>query len=175
MRSETSFILRDPGRRRPACCDCHRTRGCLRNCFETWTFKRVSNKREHRLWYGILALIAFRSSNTSPSSTSPNGPKNTTSAPPSIYSTTGLAVTKPDGKSTTYQYYQDAQGRIIENQYTNDKWLINGNSVPSQAIITTDAQDGTPLAATSWSNNGRLYVSGRAQRRSIPNLRLTYR
>lgn len=60
----------------------------------------------------------------------------------------------------TYQYYQDPQGRIIENSNTNGEWLIHGDDIPESAIVAKDAQDGTPLAATSWSSSatGGIYV-----------------
>ena len=67
-------------------------------------------------------------------------------------------MVKPEGSSTLYQYYQDKDGRIIENQRTSGKWLIEGDDVPKSAIIATNAQSGSPIAATSWSSNGVLFV-----------------
>lgn len=71
----------------------------------------------------------------------------------------GLAAIRPEGTGTLFQYYQDEQGRIIENRYDeNGKWLIQGGNVPSYSIIGSDAQDGSPIAATSWLSSGTLFV-----------------
>lgn len=57
-----------------------------------------------------------------------------------------------------YQYYQDEQGRIVENEYSNGKWSVQGKDIPSNSIIGNDAQSGSPIAATSWLASGILFV-----------------
>ena len=61
---------------------------------------------------------------SSPGAGNSSASRNSSTAP-SLYDGSGLAVNKPDGSSVLYQYYQDAQGRIIENQYSNGE---NGQS-----------------------------------------------
>ena len=82
-----------------------------------------------------------------------------TSPPLALHSNTGFAVTNPDGTSTLYSYYQDTQGRVVENQYVGGAWTIKGSSVLSNAVVATDANPGSPIAATSWTSNGALFVS----------------
>ncbi|KAK3691610.1 hypothetical protein LTR37_018565 [Vermiconidia calcicola] len=96
-----------------------------------------------------------------PESTGGSQPSNgiADSGPPVVRDGTGLAVTQPDGSATLYQYYQDTQGRIIENQYSNGEWLLYGSDVPAYAIVATDVLGRSPLAATSWpsAQSGNVY------------------
>ena len=87
----------------------------------------------------------------------------TTESLQSIGASTGLAAIRPNGTSTLFQYYQDKQGRIIENQYNNGKWLIQGDSVPKSSIVGSDASGGSPIAATSYLLSGTLFVSTGSQ------------
>ena len=64
----------------------------------------------------------------------------------------------PSGSSALYVYYQDDQGRIIENQLADGKWAIEGSNIPQHAIVATDAQSGSPLAAISWDFSGGQQV-----------------
>lgn len=59
---------------------------------------------------------------------------------------------------TYYSYYQDPSGRIIENQYTNGSWLVTNNQTAGNFVVATDAIQGSPLAATSYTNNGVTFV-----------------
>lgn len=106
---------------------------------------------------GVLAsVLGGSTSSVSTGSSSSSG--SSSGSLPSIESKSGLAVLKPQGSTTLYQYFQDSQGRIVENQYSNGQWSIQGDSVPSNAVIGTDAQSASPIAATSWTSNGFLFV-----------------
>lgn len=107
---------------------------------------------------GVLGSVLGGSSSNSSSSSTPAS--NTTSGPsfPSIYSGTGLAFESETGTSTAYSYYQDPSGRIIENVFANGEWSVQGSDVPNDAIVTTDARRGSPIAATTYKQDKDLIV-----------------
>ena len=109
---------------------------------------------------GVLGTVLDSGSKPSSSLSSPSD--NTTASVdsyPSIYRQSGVAVHQPDGSSTLYSYYQDPEGRIIENQLENGKWSIQGTQdPPDYAIVSTGAQLGSPISAISWNTGDDLYV-----------------
>lgn len=70
-------------------------------------------------------------------------------------SMTGLATTVQDG--TLYQYFLLPDGNVVENNYTNNEWSLKDGSIAQDAIVTSDAAGGTPLAAIAYPYNGQNY------------------
>lgn len=71
---------------------------------------------------------------------------------------TGLATTiAADDTSRMLAYYQDSEGRIIENSYINRKWTLQDQKTIDEAVVTKEATLGSPLAAISYMNNGKAW------------------
>ena len=54
-------------------------------------------------------------------------------------------------------YYQDPDGRVIENAYLDNKWTLEDSSLIDKSVVTEDATQGSPLAAISYSVGGQQY------------------
>ena len=71
-------------------------------------------------------------------------------------SRTGLAVaTAADQTGRLLMYYQDPQGRVIENSYLNG-WSLNESNVDA-SVVTANATNASPLSAISYLWNGHTY------------------
>lgn len=77
----------------------------------------------------------------------------------SLDSSSGFAAAYPVGSSNLYIYYQDEQGRIIENQLIDGAWSVQNDDVPDNAIVAEGVRSGSPLATISWTSNGANEVS----------------
>ena len=121
---------------------------------------------------GVLGTVLNKSkssnSSGSPSGGNPGGGNTTTGnstgspgSPLVLDSNAGFAIFSNNISSIFYSYYQEPQGRIVENLYQDGQWNVQGDNIPNNAVIATDAATGTPIAATSWSMNGvgPFYVS----------------
>lgn len=65
-------------------------------------------------------------------------------------SNTGLAAAvSGDGSGRLYTYYQDPDGRIIEDSYANGSWTLEDRSKINDSVVTTEATVGSALAAIS--------------------------
>jgi hypothetical protein len=106
----------------------------------------------------ILLLTILPSSNSSNalpdyhnSTSSSSG-----SSPLQAISNTGLATTVAnDSSGRILMYYQDPDGRIIENSFLNSSWTLEDSSKINRSVVTTDATPGSPLAAISYTLNGQ--------------------
>ncbi len=65
---------------------------------------------------------------------------------------TGLATTSQDG--TVYQYFQSEDHDILENTYSNGEWSLKAGGNTKDAIVTSGAGAGSPMAAISYPYNG---------------------
>lgn len=54
-------------------------------------------------------------------------------------------------------YYQDPDGRVIENSYLNGSWTLDNSTNINNSVVTTQTAAGSPLAAISYVNNGLTY------------------
>ncbi|TKA75692.1 hypothetical protein B0A55_03181 [Friedmanniomyces simplex] len=115
---------------------------------------------------GVLGTLLTRRSVKSSDSSLPqpysfNGTSNTTSksnGPLEAMAGTGFATAvSADGSGRLLMYYQDANGRIIENSYLNESWTLEDSSLIDQSMVTNDATRGSPLAAVSYTLNGLQY------------------
>ena len=71
---------------------------------------------------------------------------------------TGFATAiAADGSGRLLMYFQDPDGRIIENSYLNDTWTLSDSSKINQSVVATGATPRSPLAAISYSWNSQTY------------------
>jgi len=54
-------------------------------------------------------------------------------------------------------YFQDPDGRILENAYFNDSWTLEDTTLLDASVVTDDATLGSPLAAIAYALNGLQY------------------
>ena len=103
-----------------------------------------------------MVLTTTRS--TQPQASTDMGLNSTDSNEPlAVMAKTGLATTisADDGK-TLLTYFQDPDGRIIENSYLDGAWKVNAANV-NNSVVTDQATPGSPLAAVSYPLNGQNY------------------
>lgn len=75
-----------------------------------------------------------------------------------VMSRTGLASTlDADGSGRLLTYFQDPQGRIIENSYLDGKWSLEDRANIDHSVVTTQAAYGSQLAAISYPLDGKMY------------------
>lgn len=56
-----------------------------------------------------------------------------------------------------YSYFQDSDGNIMENAYSNNSFKSTSSGTVVSVGSGLSASNGTPIAVTSWSNNGAVY------------------
>ncbi|KAK6396799.1 hypothetical protein LTR65_008697 [Meristemomyces frigidus] len=72
-------------------------------------------------------------------------------------SNSGLAATvSADGSGRLFAYYQDLDGRIIENSYFGGSWTLEDRSKVNESVVTTNATAGSALAAVSYTLNSSI-------------------
>ncbi|KAK5697193.1 hypothetical protein LTR97_007328 [Elasticomyces elasticus] len=118
---------------------------------------------------GVLGTLLTKSSKKDSSATPPapytfnntstsNTTTTTATGPLEAMSGTGFAAAvSADGSGRLYMYYQDQDGRIIENTYYNDSWTLEDSSLLDKSVVTTDATARSPLAAVSYALNDVQY------------------
>ncbi|KAK3113558.1 hypothetical protein LTR53_009043 [Teratosphaeriaceae sp. CCFEE 6253] len=71
---------------------------------------------------------------------------------------TGFATAiASDGSGRLLMYYQDPEGRVIENAYLGGSWTLQDESLVNQSVVTMDATPGSPLAALSYTQGSLQY------------------
>ena len=71
---------------------------------------------------------------------------------------TGLTSTlSGDGSGRLLTYYQDPDGRIIENSYMDGTWTLETPANANLSVVTTQAALGSQLAAISYPYGGKTY------------------
>lgn len=68
--------------------------------------------------------------------------------------TAALSSNDPDRLLT---YFQDPEGRILENSYKHSIWTLSDRTNLNLSVVTTAATAGSPLAALSYSYNNLNY------------------
>ncbi|KAK4501794.1 hypothetical protein PRZ48_007603 [Zasmidium cellare] len=96
-----------------------------------------------------------KSSNSSGSSSANTTTGNATNSAMSAKDKTGMAMLSPAGQSSTFSYYVDSSGAIIEVEYPNGNWNQNQNSPPKTTNITSiGGSSNTPIAAIAYTLQG---------------------
>ena len=74
------------------------------------------------------------------------------------WSGTGLASTLAgDGSGRLLTYFQDPDGRILENSYMDGTWTLEDRANEDLSVVTTQAAYGSQLAAISYRYDGKTY------------------
>lgn len=71
---------------------------------------------------------------------------------------TGLASTLDgDGSGRLLTYFQDPNGRILENSYIDGTWTLENEANIDLSVVTTQAAYGSQLAAISYQYDSKIY------------------
>lgn len=71
---------------------------------------------------------------------------------------TGLASTiAGDGSGRLLTYFQDPDGRILENSYLDGTWTLANRANADVSVVTTQAAYGSQLAAISYQYDDKAY------------------
>ena len=81
-----------------------------------------------------------------------------TPSPLPVLSGTGIGAIAEDVQGRQFGYYQDDEGSIVEAEIKDGSWQSPDGESTAQSIVAKSVEQGSPLAALSWSWLGADYV-----------------
>lgn len=110
----------------------------------------------------VVAVVVGAVLGTSNSSSKSTSPKPSSSAFPTpsplpVLSGTGIGAIAEDVQGRQFGYYQDDEGSIVEAEIKDGSWQSPDGESTAQSIVAKSVEQGSPLAALSWSWLGADY------------------
>ena len=95
-------------------------------------------------------------------SSAPSNPPHSTTNALTVQKSSGIAgIGAEESGEQGYGYYQDESNNIIEAQINGGVWQYPDGTTAQENVVTSNAEQGSPLAAISWSFQSVDYVSSK--------------